>query len=253
MDRTSPETTESPPSVSIFPVGAIEQHGPHLPLSTDVVIPERLAIAAAKRAGATVLPTLPFGARSHANSGGGERFAGGLTIEPESLMGTVQSVVADAARWGAKLVVVLSWHFENAAFVWEGCRRAANDVEGIEVILLDSPGDLLPESLLNEEYPGVFPGWAAEHAAVVETSLMLYLEADLVRTDLIPPSEPSKPVVDPWHSFPDNAARVPEAGVYAAVNGASSDFGRRIFEALCDGVVAVINAHRDAPPPDRSL
>lgn len=245
-DRTSPEVADSPPRVSIFPIGAIEQHGPHLPLSTDIVIPQRLALAVAERVEAAVLPTLPFGARSHANSGGGERFAGGLAIEPETLMGAVESVVADAARWGAELVLVLSWHFENAAFVWEGCRRGADAVEGAEVLLVDSPGDLLPESLLTGEYPGDFPGWAAEHAAIVETSLMLHLEPELVRTDLIPPSEPIQPVVDPWHSFPDDRARVPDSGVYAAVRQASPDFGLQVFDALCDGMIRVIDGWRES-------
>ena len=241
-DRTSTEIAAGAPATCIFPVGAIEQHGPHLPLATDLLIPERVAKVVAERTGAALLPTLPFGARSRANSGGGERFPGGLAVEPEPLMAIVRGVVADAARSGAWRVVVLSWHYENAGFLWEACRRAADDVPGAMVLLVDSPGDLMPAHLLAEKYPGgAFPGWVAEHAATIETSLILHLAPELIRTDEIPSAAPEQPVVDPWHVLPDRLTRIPANGVFAAAQLASAEYGRLLFEGLCDGLAAVIS------------
>ena len=109
----------------------------------------------------------------------------------------------------------------------------------------------MPANLLGEDYPGgAFPGWVAEHAATIETSLMLHLAPELVRTDAIPSAAPPQPVIDPWHILPDRLARIPANGVFAAAHLASADYGRRLFEGLCDGLAAVVAQGPDAQGPD---
>src|SRR5438309_1058354 len=77
----------------ILTVGSFEQHGPHLPLSTDTLIVERLALAVAERVDAVTLPTLPYGAPSRPKSGGGDLFA-----VPELPLTTLIPAVAALAR-----------------------------------------------------------------------------------------------------------------------------------------------------------
>src|SRR5262245_12350832 len=81
-------------TVAVLPVGAIEAHGPHLPLGTDVVIAHAMARAGAQRIadgglGAVLLPPLPFTAAPF-----GARFAGTISISPA----TVTALVLDLAR-----------------------------------------------------------------------------------------------------------------------------------------------------------
>ena len=240
-ERTWVEIDAFPPFVALFPVGAIEQHGPHLPLSTDLVIPQRIAAAVAERTGLALLPALPFGARSRGRTGGGERFSGGLFAEPETLIGLVEGIVADALGAGVRTVFVLSWHYENAPLLWEACRRAQRRAgEGTRVFLVDSPGDLMPAELVGDDYPGEFPGWAAEHAAVVETSLMLHLAPELVRGEAIPDGAP--PPAEPWQAFPEDLQTLPDSGAFAPADRSTAAYGARLFEAICDGLVALIES-----------
>jgi len=57
-----------------LPVDATEQHGRHMPLNVDVVIPTAIAERAARRVGGLVAPTIPYGNRSQPRSGGGRQF-----------------------------------------------------------------------------------------------------------------------------------------------------------------------------------
>src|SRR5215475_9256719 len=80
-------------TVAVLPVGAIEAHGPHLPLGTDVVIAHAMARAGAERIadgglGAVLLPPLPFTAAPF-----GARFAGTISIAPA----TVTALILDLA------------------------------------------------------------------------------------------------------------------------------------------------------------
>jgi creatinine amidohydrolase len=208
-----------------------------LPLSTDVVIPERLVQEAAERVGGLALPVLPFGARSRPRTGGGARFPGGLFLENDTVASAVASVVADAGRAGAGKVVVVTWHYENSHPVWDGCRRAHLAEPSLAIVLVDSPGDLIRPETITAGYPGTFPGWAAEHAAVVETALMLHLAPGSVREDLIPTETPAAP--DPWDTFPESSMRIPESGVFAPAAGASAAYGRELFEEMVSRLAAL--------------
>lgn len=229
-DLTWPELERAASRVCYFPVGAVEQHGPHLPLSTDVVIPDRMAHAAAERVDGFVLPALPFGARSRPRTGGGSRFPGGLFLENETLSEAVASVASDAIAAGVAKLVVLTWHYENSHPVWDGCRRAHRAAPDVPIVLVDSPGDLMPMADIVAGYPGEFPGWAAEHAAVVETSLMMHLEPSLVREDLVPSEQPVTP--EPWDVFPESAMALPGSGVFAPAAGTSARYGEELFDAM---------------------
>ena len=59
-----------------LPVGATEQHGPHLPLNVDVVLPTSVAVAVANNVGGVVAPTIPYGYKSQPRTGGGQAFPG---------------------------------------------------------------------------------------------------------------------------------------------------------------------------------
>src|ERR1700687_5146133 len=67
-------------AILVLPVGAVEQHGPHLPLTVDTEIPVRIASMLVERLNVIVAPAIPYGARSLPHSGGGPSFPGPINI-----------------------------------------------------------------------------------------------------------------------------------------------------------------------------
>ena len=63
-------------AIVLLPVGALEQHGPHLPMNCDVVIPASIAERVARRLGGLVAPPVAYGYKSQPKSGGGNHFPG---------------------------------------------------------------------------------------------------------------------------------------------------------------------------------
>jgi creatinine amidohydrolase len=112
-----PQLDGGAPPIVVIPLGATEQHGPHLPLETDTVIAAALAEAvAARRADVIAAPALPFGA-SDEHAG----FPGTLSLGQEALEAAVVALARSAEGFAG--VILLSWHGGNA----EPLARALGD------------------------------------------------------------------------------------------------------------------------------
>jgi creatinine amidohydrolase len=213
----------------VLAMGSTEQHGPHLPLNTDCVIPVGIALETAKRLPLVVAPPIRFGARSRPLSGGGEGFAGTLSLRATTLMQTLQEVLEALARTGFRRICVQNWHYENAAYLWEPCDLAAANHPGVRILVLEDPMPRFSAAELAELYPGGFPGWDQEHASVVETSLMEVLAPGEVRRELVADDEaarhPSWDVVPPPDDF------IPRSGVLWHPTEATREIGQRFLEA----------------------
>ena len=96
--------------VALWPVGALEPHGPHAPLATDTLISVGMCERAAARLTdppAVVLPPLPFGVTRY-----GAAFAGAIGISESTLRAIVRDVAAAAAAQGVRRLVIVNNHFE---------------------------------------------------------------------------------------------------------------------------------------------
>jgi creatinine amidohydrolase len=94
--------------VALWPVGAVEPHGPHAPLGTDTLISVGICERAAQRLGdAVVLPPLPFGVTRY-----GAAFAGALGITEATLRAVVLDVAAAVAAQGFRRLAIVNNHFE---------------------------------------------------------------------------------------------------------------------------------------------
>jgi mycofactocin precursor peptide peptidase len=149
---------EIPPGpLLVVPLGSVEQHGRHLPLSTDTSVACAVAEAALEGLGGALLaPALPYGA-----SGEHEGFPGTISIGTEALTGLLVEFGRSAARWAGRVLLV-NGHGGN-----HDALRAAVPVlrsEGRDVAWFPC---------------GVAGGDA--HAGRTETSLMLHVEPDGVR------------------------------------------------------------------------
>ena len=104
----------------IIPTGATEQHGPHAPLITDVIIPQEVARRAAPALGAVVAPPINY-ALSYPHVG----FTGLVHIRIPTFMALIEDLAASFASVGFKRIVFLNGHFDNTYAIAYGCANAA--------------------------------------------------------------------------------------------------------------------------------
>jgi creatinine amidohydrolase len=94
--------------------------------------------------------------------------------------------------------------------------------------------DFTPQQVYDEIFPGDFPGVDLEHAALIETSMMLHLHPEWVRRELIPDDElASFPAHD---TYPQSGKHVPASGVLAPAGSANAAKGKRLLDAICNNM-----------------
>jgi creatinine amidohydrolase len=169
----------------ILPVGATEQHGYHLPLSTDTLVATDLAVTIAGRLDYLVAPPVNYGYRSRPLSGGGPGFPGTISLSANALVSVVTDILSELIRHGFKRLVVLSMHLENQNMLYESACLAFRGHEDadVRIMVVEQPFAPLSQTVIDTLFPDGFPGWEVEHAAVLETSLMLSLHPELVRLE----------------------------------------------------------------------
>ena len=229
--------TERSPVV-LLPVGSLEQHGPHLPMDCDSIIPTRIAESVAPRVGGLVAPTISYGYKSQPKSGGGNHFPGTASLDGQTLTMTVHNLVKEFARHGVKKMAFLIGHYENAMFVVEGIDLGLRDllslgIDDVKVVRMDY-WDFTSEETLKSVYPDGFLGWPLEHAGVMETSVMLHLHPEFVHMDRAPTHPPT--YFPPYDVYPFDPARGTASGSLSAAKAATPEKGRLMFEEYVEGI-----------------
>ena len=223
----------------IFVLGSIEQHGPHLPVGTDMFIPRGVMERVAEKTGAILAPVVPYGFRSKPQSGGGEGFQGTFSLSGTTVISLVRDLAVAFIRKGFARIFVLNWHYENVEFVHEGLFLAMEDTgDRAKVVVLDNPNALVDQTILDDLFQGDFPGWEREHAAIFETSMMLALRPELVRRDLIRSDEAA--LVLPYAVYPTPPDAVPDSGVLWHAEKASETKGVAARDSMVDAIAAII-------------
>jgi len=224
----------------LLPVGSTEQHGPHLPLATDVLIPLSIAKGVADRTRNLIAPPIAYGYQSKPLSGGGQSFPGTVSLRGATLIAVMREIIIDLIRSGFKKITVMNWHYENAGFTYEGADLAMQDTNdpAVRLISIDNLLANIDQEALIGMFPGNFPGFDVEHAAIIETSLMLALYPDLVRRGRIVDDQAERhPAYD---MIPAPLDTIPASGVLYKATFATEEKGKRIYEMLVDGVTSAI-------------
>jgi len=227
----------SPGAVVLLPVGAIEAHGPHLPLDTDVVIATEAARRAAVLLTATGRPVVIAPAVVYGVSYVGTCFPGTLPAPADAVTALVASVLAALADAGPRRLAVVNAHLEPAhvAAVAAGVARAAAATSA-GIAFPDKREDRWAATLSAEFRQG------ARHAGAYETSLMLAARPGAVRRDLLPDLAPV------WVDLPARlragARTFAEAGGVDGYFGdpaaASAAEGERLFAALARMIATAV-------------
>ncbi len=151
-------------SVVVLPVGAVEQHGPHLATGTDSRLARLLVAEAARRAheqhgvSVVVAPALPFGASSHHLP-----FGGTLSLTAATMLAVLSDLLRSMISCGATRIVVVNGHGGNTGVVHAAAADVAAAGDGVAIAHLDYWTLIEPRTGLN------VPG----HAGGFETSMML--------------------------------------------------------------------------------
>ena len=204
-------------AVLAVPVGATEQHGPHLPLSTDTDIAVALvARLAARRPDVVAAPAVAYG-----SSGEHDGFAGTLSIGREATELLLLELGRSASATFAAVVLV-SAHGGNRVPVERAERRLR--AEGRRVL-------------------AVFPRWPGDaHAGRVETSLMLALHPERVRRELAKAGA-TAPIEELMPRLVSGGVRpVSPNGVLGDPAGADAAEGRRLLDRAVDELDRAVSA-----------
>ncbi len=191
-DLTWPEVAALPAStVAVLPLGAIEQHGPHLPVSTDWVTATSAAEAAVADAAAAGVSAVLLPGLAHTKSDEHAAFPGTLWLSHETLMAVLVDLGRSLATSGITRLLFVNGHGGNSALAQVACRELRRRF-GLRTFLahLAVPPDRGGQG-------GVGGGAASEHGMGVhgghaETSLVLHLRPELVRMDLATPAVPEQ-------------------------------------------------------------
>jgi creatinine amidohydrolase len=226
----------------VVPVGSTEQHGPHLALSVDAVLPTELGLAVADEHDLLVAPAVHFGYRSRPLSGGGQGFPGTISVRAQTLMMTVEDVLRELLRHGFRRLMILNWHFENQNFVYESAWLALEhgQRQDARVMVVEQPFSQLSDETMQLLFGDEFPGWDVEHAAIMETSLMLHLRPELVLFDRAVDDEAARHPFYDVVPIPDEF--VPRSGTLWKATQASAEKGERAWAEIVAGLDAAVAA-----------
>jgi creatinine amidohydrolase len=236
-----------PRSAAILPVGAIEAHGPHLPLETDVIIAQAMARAGAERLalhgwGVVVLPALPFSTARFAES-----FAGTLSLRPETATAVIVDLAAGLARHGFAMLALANAHLDPAHLA--SLEAAANAIRrdlGLPVAfpnLTHKPW----ATRLSEEFRS-----GACHAGQFETSILLAERPELVREEIqiaLPPNPASlsRAIRAGKQSFEEAGGPL---AYFGYPSQATAGEGRKTIDALGAILEEAVQAELDAATPE---
>lgn len=222
--------------LAILPVGAVEQHGPHLPTDTDVAIAEAVALWASARTGVPVLPPLAYG-----NSlGHTDAWPGTLSLSPTTLIAVVRELGDWFVRGGGRRLLILNAHFGNDAPL-----RCAIDH--------------LRTEYLGRLYAGLWNTWALSpraraaytadgedvHANRAETSLLLAIDPGAVGDT----SDADDPDRTAGLVFTHPVSRTSRNGVTGRPSEASAAQGERLLRELGDDFARIVEAARSETAP----
>lgn len=222
--------------LAVLPVGATEQHGPHLATGTDTLLAEHVSLAAAERTGDVVLPALPYGC----SLGHTDRWPGTLSLLPATMI----ALLVDVGRWtyasGFRKVLMVNGHATNGPPCKSAILQLRHELPDLRPRFV-SIFDLTPEIAARYREDA-----ADFHANEAETSMLLHLARDQVR--------PARAVDEPdrtigrvlQYAMPS----VSRSGAVGAPSTATASRGAALVDRLVDALAELLDKAREERDPE---
>jgi creatinine amidohydrolase len=224
----------------IVPVGSTEQHGPHLALTADVLIPQEVARRVAPRVGAVVAPPLSY-ALSYPHVG----FKGLVHIRIPTFMALVEDLAAAFAHVGFKRIVFLNGHYDNTYAIAYACANAADRLpRGVKAFPINYWDGIPPE--VASQYMSLEKGL---HANAAETAAVMAINPALVDMDKANAEFPPFPdfTVEShavhtafFFSAPGSVYWATKSGTWGDARQATREMGERYLQIATDATLAVL-------------
>jgi creatinine amidohydrolase len=221
--------------LAIFPVGATEQHGPHLATGCDTISPEEVAWRVSERTGAVVLPAMPFGL----SLGHTDRWPGTISLHPQTLTQTMVEIGRWVVASGFKKMIFLSGNGPNAP-----------PLESARIQLrYEFPRCRFRVLSLFDATPRLATAYTRDaldlHANQAETSILMHLRPEMVRGDELV----DEPDITPGLVFSYDMPATTRSGVVGHARRASAADGAALMDMLVDDFEALVRKALVEPWP----
>ena len=218
--------------IAILPIGAVEAHGPHLPLGTDNLLAERLSEKLAERVNAFVLPTLPYGQVWSLRN-----FPGSINICNDSLMNFLVDIGESLYKQGFTTFAMVNGHLGNGPALKDAARVLFENCPEMRVFYFFYPGMNKAAAEVRETKSSHNTYF---HACEIETSYMLYLAPEHVDMDKAITDLPDIPIhadvtPTPWEEFTQTA-------VLGDAKLATEEKGKYIIDIAIENMAKLINS-----------
>lgn len=226
---------------ALLPVGATEQHGPHLATGMDFVLADVLCREVAARTQVPMLPVLPYGC----SIGHSRRWPGTIALQPITLITLVKEIGDWAFYSGVRRLFIVNSHVTNAAPLRCALEMLRAEHDGLSVAVINTPH--ISERVRSAHFAdGV--DW---HANAAETSLMMAMAPHIARPELNATSADPDRTEGLVFSHPVN--RTSLNGVTGDPSQASAEQGRRLFGWMVEDLSALVERGKlELPPLDAS-
>ena len=224
----------------IVPTGSTEQHGPHGPLLTDVLVPQEVARRIATEVGALVAPPINY-ALSYPHVG----FTGVVHVRIPTFMALIEDLCVSLAAVGFRRIVFLNGHYDNTYAIAYACATARDQLPtGVSAFPIN-----YWDGMSSEEAAEFFGPTTGLHANRGETSAVLAINPDLVdmeRANAEMPPFPQVTSAAPVHtafffSAPGSVHRATHSGTWGDARESSAEFGERYLEVVSRATIRVLD------------
>tara|TARA_R110002096_G_scaffold159011_3_gene324585 strand:+ start:10978 stop:11760 length:783 start_codon:yes stop_codon:yes gene_type:complete len=230
------ELQSSGVSMLILPLGATEQHGPHLPINTDTVIASRICAYASAATQIPVLPPISF----TVSTGHTTKWPGTFSLRHETLIQVLGDIVDWTVATGWNRLLIVNSHFGNDASL----RVAVDKLRLRHLGKLQIAG--LNTFTLSPEIWDEFTKDAEDlHANKSETDLMLHLAPETVRMDMVE-DDPDR-TTDTIFSYP--VAQTSKNGITGKPSEGNAEDGERLFRKMGDRLAELVTQAKTETPP----
>jgi creatinine amidohydrolase len=213
----------------LIPVGSLEQHGGHLPISTDSIIIESIASAVAEKIPLLVLPTIPYGISFE------HKPFFNISLSSTTLSMVISEICLSLCEYELPKIIILNGHHGNKGIL----QYIAQSVE---------------RSMLQKSHIYAINYWQLldldfDHAGFVETSLMLAIRPDLVNMTKATKGSVARTllpaVTSSFLDTPSSFIKIAKTGVLGDPMHASPKQGKKLLKDLTKNIIAAIHQFND--------